>query len=173
MNISKTKGIVLKGENFRDSSRIFTIFSQKFGKLRLLAKGVKTPKSRMAGNLQQFSVVEVVFYKKEESGLHLLSQADLIESNFEISDDLTRLSFASAMLELVDRLTVEDQTHPGLFSLLSESLDKMNNLPLEKLPVLLWSFALRLSANLGYRPNLAGCMNCKKKSLPRPFILFS
>src|SRR4030066_2343630 len=173
MNIFKTRGIVLKSQNFRDSSQILTLYTQKFGKLKLLAKGIKSPRSRMAGNLQQFSVVEVVFYKKEEADLHLLSQADLVDPQAEIYKNLTRLSFASAILELVDRLTVEDQTHPGLFSLLSESLDKMNNLPLEKLPVLLWSFALRLSANLGYRPNLAGCMNCKKKSLPRPFILFS
>jgi DNA repair protein RecO (recombination protein O) len=172
MNISKTKGIVLKGENFRDSSRIFTIFSQKSGKLRLLAKGVKNPKSRMAGNLQQFSVVEIVFYKKQESSLHLLSQAELLEPHSKIYGNLTRLSFASAMLELVERLTVEEETHPGLFSLLSGSLEKIENLPPEKLPILLWSFALRLSANLGYRPNLAGCLHCKKKTSAGPYILF-
>src|SRR4030066_1330831 len=173
MNIFKTRGIVLKSQNFRDSSQILTLYTQKFGKLKLLAKGIKSPRSRMAGNLQQFSVVEVVFYKKEEADLHLLSQADLVDPQAEIYKNLTRLSYASAILELVDRLTVEDETHPGLYSILTETLHILTGIPEDKLPVLVWSFALRLASNLGYRPNLAGCSICGKKELKEPYLLFS
>jgi len=173
MNICKTKGIVLKGRRFRDSSQILTLFTQKFGKLQVLAKGVKLPKSRLAGNVQQFSIIEVVFYKKEQSELHLLSQVDLIDPQEEIYRNLIRLSYASAVLELVDRLTVEEEGHPGLFALLQETLEKFKAVSEEKLPLLVWSFALRLAANLGYRPNLAGCAVCRRKDLDSKLILFS
>ena len=173
MNILKTKGIVLKGQNFRDSSLILTLCTQKFGKLKLLAKGIKSPKSRMGGNLQQFSVVEVVFYKKENSELHLLSQVELLDPQEEIYNNLTKFSHASAILELVDRLTVEEESQPGLFSLVSETLHQFQKISEEKLPILTWSFALRLAANLGYSPNLSGCTICGRKDLNGQFILFS
>jgi len=173
MNILKTKGIVLKGQNFRDTSLILTLFTQKFGKLKLLAKGIKSPKSRMGGNLQQFSLVEIVFYRKENSELHLLSQVELLDPQEEIYNDLTKLSYASAILELVDRLTVEEETHPGLFSSVAETLDQFKEISEEKLPILTWSFALRLAANLGYSPNLSGCTICGRKDLNDQFILFS
>jgi DNA repair protein RecO (recombination protein O) len=173
MNILKTKGIVLKGQNFRDSSLILTLFTQKFGKLKLLAKGIKSPKSRMGGNLQQFSVVEIVFYRKENSELHLLSQVELLDPQEEIYNNLTKLSYASAVLELVDRLTVEEESHPGLFSLVAETLHRFKEISEEKLPILTWSFTLRLAANLGYCPNLSGCTICNRKEFSGPFILFS
>lgn len=173
MNISKTRGIVLKGQDFRDTSKILTLFTQRFGKLKVLAKGVKSPQSRMAGNLQQFCLVEIVFYKKEQSELHLLSQVELLDPQEEIYSNLTRLSYASAVLELVDRLTVEEESHPGLFSLLADTLEQIKTTPEEKLPLGVWSFALRMAANLGYRPNLAGCSVCSKKDLKGEFLLFS
>ncbi len=173
MNLFKTRGIVLKSQNFRDSSQIVTLFTQKFGKMKLLAKGIKSPKSRMGGNLQQFSIVEVVFYKKENSELHLLSQAELLDPQEELYSYLTKLSYASAILELVDRLTVEEETHPGLFALVAETLQEFKDMSEAKLPVLTWSFALRLAANLGYSPNLSGCTVCNRKDLSGQFILFS
>ncbi len=173
MNILKTKGIVLKGQNFRDTSLILTLFTQKFGKLKLLAKGIKSPKSRMGGNLQQFSLVEVVLYRKENSELHLLSQVELLDPQEEIYNNLTKLSYASAILELVDRLTVEEESHPGLFSLVSETLHQFEEISEERLPILTWSFALRLAANLGYSPNLSGCTICGRKDLNGQSILFS
>lgn len=173
MNICKTRGVVLKGRRFRDSSQILTLFTQKFGKLQVLAKGVKLPKSRLAGNIQQFSIVEVVFYKKEQSDLHLLSQVDLIDPQEKIYTNLSRFSYASAVLELVDRLTVEEQSHPGLFAMLQETLEEFKDVSEEKLPFLVWSFALRLAANLGYRPNLAGCAVCRGKNFDGKLILFS
>jgi DNA repair protein RecO (recombination protein O) len=173
MNLFKTRGIVLKSQNFRDSSQIVTLFTQKFGKLKLLAKGIKSPKSRMGGNLQQFSLVEVVFYRKENSELHLLSQVELLDPQEELYNNLTKLSYASAILELVDRLTVEEETHPGLFSLVAETLQEFKDLSEQKLPILTWSFALKLAANLGYSPNLSGCTICNRRDLSVQFILFS
>jgi DNA repair protein RecO (recombination protein O) len=173
MNICKSKAIVLKSKDFRDSSRILTLFTQKFGKIKMLAKGVKSAKSRLAGNLQQFSVIEVVFYKREQSDLHFLSQADLLDPRPGLYQDLDRLSHASAAVELVNKMTAQEEPHPGLFSLLTEATEQIQSLPIEKLPLAVWSFALRLAANLGYRPNLAGCSICRRRSLNGSFVFFS
>ncbi|MCI0531325.1 MAG: DNA repair protein RecO [candidate division Zixibacteria bacterium] len=173
MNIVKTRAIVLKEQNFRDSSKILTLYTQQFGKLKVLAKGIKSPKSRMAGNLQQFSLLEVVLYKKEQSDFHLLSQADLIDPLEKVYNDLERLAYGSAVLELVNRLTADDEPHPGLFALLTETLRALETAAEDKLPLQLWSFALKLSANLGYRPNLAGCVDCGKSDYKSEYLLFS
>ena len=67
MNIFKSLAIVLKSENWRETSKILTLFSQRFGKIRVIAKGARDPKSRLAGNLELFSQISIVFYKKENT----------------------------------------------------------------------------------------------------------
>ena len=49
--IYKTDGIILKQIPFLEKDRIITIYSQEYGKLRLIAKGIRSPKSKFGGSL--------------------------------------------------------------------------------------------------------------------------
>lgn len=163
MNIFKSLAIVLKSENWRETSKILTLYSQRFGKIKVIAKGARDPKSRLAGNLELFSQINIVFYKKENTDLHLLSQVDLVEPLPKIQDDLKRFSYASAVAELLNKLTESEEVHPGLFSLTWETLQNLNQAPQNKLDNYLWAYALKLASNLGYRPKLSACISCNKK----------
>ena len=66
MSLVKTEGIILKSLKYGDSSLIFSIYTRDFGKVKVLAKGIKRPKSRTLP-LVIFSLAEVVFYKRERS----------------------------------------------------------------------------------------------------------
>ena len=45
----QTEAIVLKSFDFGDADRIFTILTSNNGIIRVVAKGVRKPKSRMGG----------------------------------------------------------------------------------------------------------------------------
>ena len=64
MSQERTEAIVLRGVDFSESSRIVTLLSPDRGRLVCMAKGVKRPKSQLAGLLDTFNRLEVVYYWK-------------------------------------------------------------------------------------------------------------
>ena len=51
-----TEVIILARTDYGEADRILTVLSPEYGKLRLLAKGVRRVKSKLAGGIELFSV---------------------------------------------------------------------------------------------------------------------
>ena len=172
MSITKTEAIVLKSIKFGDTSRIATLYTKDHGKVKVIAKGVRSPKSRLAGGLQTFSHLQVVFYKKRTSEIYLLSQTDTIEAYQSLYRDLNRYVYASAVLELLDRLITGEESNPRLFKLTLATLSFMQNCREESLEEGFALFSLHLADILGYKPKFDKCTGCGK-NIEAKLILFS
>ena len=61
MNKQTTKAIVLSRVDYGDSDRIITILTPEYGKLSLMAKGVRKINSKLAGGIELFSVFDAGF----------------------------------------------------------------------------------------------------------------
>src|SRR3970282_150712 len=48
----KTEAIVLRSMDLGEADRVLTVLTPRLGKLRVIAKGVRRPKSRIGGRLQ-------------------------------------------------------------------------------------------------------------------------
>src|SRR3989338_4995509 len=109
MAIRTTEAVVLKTQAFRDTSLIATVYTKDFGKVQGLAKGIKDrcarKDSRFYCYLEPLTLNKIVYYEKSRSGLHLLTQSDLLNHYQQIRQDLKRLAAASFMLELIDKGT--------------------------------------------------------------------
>jgi len=158
MPICRTEGIVLRSYPFRDTSKIAVLYSPKFGKLGLVAKGARRPKSIFGGSLEPITYVKVTFYHRENRELHTLSQAEVVEPFREVKEDIGLLGYASAACELVLKLTPPESPNPSLFRALSDVLREMGRR--RKGEVLLWWFELRAAEALGYRPEFGRCVFC-------------
>ena len=172
MSITKTEAIVLKSIRFGDTSRIATLYSKDHGKIKVIAKGIRKPKSRLAGALQTFSHIHIVFYRKRTTEIYLLSQADTIDSHQLLYKDLNRYAFASAALELLDKLITGEEPNPRLFELALSILHLVERLPDRQLERAFCHFALKLTDLLGYKPKFDGCVGCNKQ-VEGKFVLFS
>jgi len=172
MSITKTEALVLKSIKFGDTSKIATLYTNNYGKIKVIAKGIRKPKSRLAGALQTFSHLQIVFYKKQTTEIYLLSQSEIIHSYQSLTRDLNRYVFASAVLELLDRLITGEEPNPKLFELTLETLSFMESCPQRSLEKSFWSYTLKLADLLGYKPKLDRCVSCGKPVLEN-FILFS
>ena len=160
MSITKTEALVLKSIKFGDTSKIATLYSKNYGKIKVIAKGIRKPKSKLAGALQTFSHIQIVFYKKQTAEIYLLSQSEILHSYQALTKDLNRYVFASAAMELLDRLITGEEPHPEIFDLALETLSCMESSPQKSLEKSFWSYALKLADLLGYKPKLNRCIVC-------------
>ena len=122
MAIQKTEAIVLRTLPFRSSSLIITFFTKSFGKLKGIAKGVRKERESRGATFELFTHLEIVFYEKIRSDLHLVSDAFIIDSNDTIRLSLDAITYASYFVELIDYLNEVHDPHPGIFDLLQFSL---------------------------------------------------
>lgn len=145
----KTEGVVLKRKNFGEADRLLTIYSKHYGKIRVIAKGVRRTTSRKAGSLELFSYTRLVLAKGKN--LDLITEVELINSYRPISagskKNLLQVGVAYYFCELVDKLTPEAQANKLVFSLLKEYLGRIKT---SNLKVLVRCFEESLLNELGF-----------------------
>ncbi|MCK5118219.1 MAG: DNA repair protein RecO [Candidatus Latescibacteria bacterium] len=160
MAICKTEAVVLRSIKWSETSRIVTLYTLGFGKLKVVAKGARRPKSQFGASLEPITHCAVVFYRKEGRDLHTLSQSDLIAAFPKLKSDLSAITYASAVCELTDRLMAGEEPNPPLFRALVETLGGIEESAAADAEKFLWRFQLHLAAFLGYRPEFGNCVRC-------------
>ena len=124
MKSYKAEAIVLGERNLGEADKILTLFSQHEGKLRVVAKGIRRVKSRKAGSLADFRRVRLVLAKGRS--LDIITEVELLNQRRGWRGDLVRVGLAYYLTEIVDRLTAERQSHPGVYLGLAEALDQLD-----------------------------------------------
>src|SRR3954462_3854297 len=93
--------IVCRITDWSETSRIATLWSLEFGRLRVLAKGGRRLKSNFETALDLLNVVDVVFLRKTSGGLDLLTEARVGERFPRLRTELPALYGAYYIAELL------------------------------------------------------------------------
>ncbi|MCL6429234.1 MAG: DNA repair protein RecO [Anaerolineae bacterium] len=158
----RTEGIVLKRSDFGEADRLLVLITPEFGKLRVLAKGVRKLPSRKAGHVEPFMRTQFLLARGRD--LDIVTQAEAIEVYPGLRSDLGRMGYAFYMAELVDALAEEGGESQALYALVAETLRRLSS---DDQPVLLMRFfELHLLDCAGYRPELQRCVTCGAKHEP-------
>ncbi len=144
---------------YRDTSKIVTFYTKEFGKLKGIAKGARTAKSKFGSALEPMTHSMLVIYKKEHRDIHLISQCDSIIPFKNLTEDLDRMTMALAVIELINQVTHDEEKNPALFTLLCETLRALNSSS-KNYQSYLNAFRLRLASLFGYAPNFEICGEC-------------
>ncbi len=102
----KTEVIVLKRSNTGETDRIVTLLSKDQGKIVCIAKGVRKLKSSNRAVLEPGNLAEVFLI--ETKSLPILTQSKLLKEADSVRQSLTGISQLSQILEIFDRLFVEN-----------------------------------------------------------------
>ncbi len=113
--IIHTQAIILRVIDYQESSKILTVLSAEHGKIALIAKGAKKPKSKLAGILEIGAVLDVVYYYKQTRGVQTLSEASIFYSTDSFRKDLERAAILYATLELLSQLVHEHEVNDPIF----------------------------------------------------------
>ena len=143
-----------------ESSRVVTLYSREVGKVKAVAKGVGRPKSKMAGSIGLFNLIEGVLYKKETTDLGTLSSASVLQDFKEIVADSRKYGFGSAWCEILDKTSHAEESQPKTFTLTLDYLETLNVSKPGACGLLFWSGVVKLLEIEGYAPRLDRCVSC-------------
>ncbi|HET8569638.1 MAG TPA: DNA repair protein RecO [Candidatus Limnocylindria bacterium] len=153
----RAEAIVLKTLDLGEADRILTLLTRHFGKVRVVAKGIRRPTSRMAGHVEPLSHSTFQLYRGRE--LDVLTGATLLAPYHAMREDLVRIAAGWYVAELADRLTVDRAPAAPTFDLVETAL---RHLDARRSPGLVcrW-FDLHLLDRSGFRPELGRCVQCR------------
>lgn len=170
--IVKTEAVVLSKMNYGDSSSIASLFTEDFGKLSVIVKGARSPKSKYGKIVDPLNYLSVVLYKKESRELQLLSGADTIEHFPSIKNDLNKLEYAYAVVELIKNLLAEHEVSRKIFRGMVKILSRLNSVD-ENPEVTFGRFFIFFLKEIGYELQIDSCSICgKEKMLDDPHYNF-
>ena len=152
----QTEAIIIKKIKLGEADRIFALYTPHQGKIRAVAKGVRRPRSKLAGHLELLTHSLVSLARGRN--LDTITGSQTINSFRPLKSDLWLTSCALYATELVDQFTADQIENYILFQLLLETLHRLcqnddNDLALRY-------FELHLLDEVGYRPQLQQCVSC-------------
>ncbi len=160
MATEKALALVVRGTDWSETSRIATLWTREFGKVRALAKGGRRLKSSFEVAFDLLTVCLVVVIRKHSGGLDLLTEAQVAERFPHLRTDLHALYAGYYVAELLADGTQDYDPHPALFDAALGTLRGLSD-PTDR-PGLVSAFELAWLRELGYSPRLDACAGCGK-----------
>ncbi|NMB57056.1 DNA repair protein RecO [Candidatus Beckwithbacteria bacterium] len=144
------QGFILKRINYCEADKIITIFTREKGKQVLLAKGIRKICSRRAGCLELFNHTKMMVAKGKGMDIVCDTQLDCCYPAF--SQDYHKTQIAYQIIELVDKMTREEQREEEVYDLLHKAFQYLQKTKLDKAKKnkVLLRFKLRLLDILGF-----------------------
>lgn len=153
-----TRGVIISRRNYREADRVLTVYSEKLGKISVLAKGVRKSSSKLGGFLELFNIVRLEL--EEGKSWYILTGAQVENSFGSIRLNLPKISAGYYIAELISRLTSEDDANRHLFKVIENGFETLNRSTKD---IIVCAFAWGLINKSGFHPELYSCVACKKK----------
>ncbi|MDZ7744237.1 MAG: DNA repair protein RecO [Candidatus Saccharibacteria bacterium] len=146
-----TTGIVLARTDYQEADRILTVLTPDYGKLKLMARGVRRQRSKLAGGIELFSVNNITYLPgKGEIGTLISSR--MLANYGNIAKDIDRTMLGYELLKRTNRIT-EEAADSDYFDTLSGSLAGLDDDTISPVLSELW-FSMQLLKITGLSPNL-------------------
>jgi DNA repair protein RecO (recombination protein O) len=155
----KTEAIVLRGLDLGEADRVLTVLTPHLGKLRVIAKGIRRPRSRIGGGLEPLGQVDLVLAVGRT--FDVVTQSQLVDPHLGMRTDLHATATAWYLAELADRFCEERAESAAAFALLGTGLTALDGaLTVATRDAIARAFELHLLEAMGYRPQLGACIEC-------------
>ncbi len=117
----KCKAIVLSVADYNENDRMLTAVSDEFGKISISVRGAKKPNSRFVAVCQQFCYSEMEL-RSSKNGIYTLCEAELINSFYNLRNDLDVLTVSNEIAKTVLKVSQEELPDVDLLRLLLNTL---------------------------------------------------
>lgn len=158
----QTEAIIIKKIKLGEADRILTLFTPDYGKIEAVAKGIRRPKSKMAGHLELLTCSQLRLARGRN--LDTIIGTQTIDSMIALKNDLWLTTYGLYASELINQFTADHAANPPLFDLFLETLRRLGEANNSEL--ILRYFELHLFDTTGYRPQLQECVSCRTELKP-------
>ena len=166
MPSTKVKGIIIESKDTKDKDKTVTLYTLESGKLRAVFRGVRAEKAKLKTSKEIFTFGD--FFIENTKGNNIISQVDVIESFYGISQDLDKYYEACSIVDVIKK-TGTEASDPTLFL---EAVKALKTICYDsaKMNYALCKFLINVFDNAGFPLNLDKCSSCKAKITGSRFI---
>ncbi|SEN56153.1 DNA replication and repair protein RecO [Amphibacillus marinus] len=155
----RIEGVIIRTQDYGETHKIVTLFTKQLGKLALIARGSKKPKSRMASITQMF--IQGEYLVQLGRGLAVMQQGEVINSHRKIREDIVQTAYASYIAELTDKLMEEKKPNHLVYQQFVAALSGI--VDQKDAAILALIYELKLYKVAGFAPILSQCTSCQRQ----------
>ena len=120
----RTLAYVLRRTNYGEADRILNLITPENGKISAIAKSVRREKSKLAGGIEMFSLVELnVHFGKGEMGT--ITSAKMLKYYDKLLMDLGKMELAALILKKIS-LASDSSDNSEFFEIINQCFDHLN-----------------------------------------------
>ena len=123
-NDIKTLAYVLRRTNYGEADRILNIITPN-GKMSAIAKGARKEKSKLAGGIEMFSLVELNIHEGK-SDLYTITSAKMLKYYNNLLVDLGKMELVATILKKVS-LVAEHSDSVEYFKIVDQTMKALNS----------------------------------------------
>jgi DNA repair protein RecO (recombination protein O) len=156
----RVEGIVIRSTDYGEGNKIVTLLTSTHGKMGVVVRGARKPKSKFGAAAQLFTYGDYSFFKAS-GGLGTLNYAEILDPYRKLREGLDGPSYAAYAVELTDRALADDEAGSFVFHQLKACLSALAE---GKDPqVVLRLYEMKIVHMAGYMPILHECANCGRR----------
>ncbi len=149
--LQKTEGIVIHTIQYSDTSIIAKVFTADYGFIAFMIKGSRGKKtSNKAVLFQPLTVLALDIYYQENKNMQTIKETKLLFNPVGIYGNMHKTSVVLFIAEVLQKLLKDNYTNTGLFTLLKQKIEQLNNEPFHADFHL--SLLLDIANELGFQP---------------------
>ena len=158
MSLFRDKGVVLRTYRLGEADKIIVFLTERHGKVRAVAKGIRKTTSKFGGRLEPLTQVDLLLWQGR-GDLDIVNQVEVVHAFRPIREDLERMPRGIALLEVSDQMAQERHPDPRLYAMLVGALTALADTSTD--PTLVApSFFLKALVLEGAGPVLDECASC-------------
>jgi DNA repair protein RecO (recombination protein O) len=144
-----------------EADLIAELFTLDRGRVRVVAKSARRPRSRFGSALEPFTRSQIVYFQREKDDLGRLSSCEIEHSYFETLATLEYAPLAAYWAELIIGFTPEHDPIPTVYRLAGAALDALEQgADAELMARYFEVWMLKIS---GLLPDLGHCSQCGRE----------
>lgn len=169
MATKNVEAIVMSRRDFGEADRLLTALTRSEGKIKIVARGARKIKSKLASAIEPFSIGK--YFVAEGKSFYILAGAECESQNLKISNDIELYKDVSYIFEILEMVTTEGQKDEKIFFLTKELLSSIYKESESKRQIAIRYFEYKILEYSGFKPEYAKCISCREKLQPQKFFI--
>lgn len=118
-------GFVIKSSAYKESDALLQVYTKEYGRMTLLAKGIKKIKSKNAAGCQTLTLSEFTFIPRK--GISTLIKASPVTFYRHIKEDIELEAYASYFSEFIYKFTEENDPDEEVYTQFLQAITCLEN----------------------------------------------
>jgi len=158
-----TEALVLSRHSYGDTSLICNLFTKEYGRVSIIAKGVKKIKNVTTASLQPLQFIDIHYYYKPKRNIQLLKEATINTHFFSTHSDYKKIISSYHILDVTNQICKIENPNEIIFRLVKRIMKKINDCDNQDIIIYNIFYKLQLLKYIGYQPMIDLCSVCNQK----------